>query len=99
MSGQDQTGRDELEQQPDDYDEDMNTDASFGEEADVPVPGSAEPIPPPHHTDLHPGDGLIEELPDNELERPRDSGQAPDDADISDTDLDNAEMDDSPNPR
>lgn len=98
MSGPDETGRDELEQ-PDDYADDMNTDANFDEGADVPVPGSAEPIPPPHHTDLHPGDGLIDELPDNELERPRDAGQAPDETSMTDTDLDNAEMDDSPNPR
>lgn len=98
MSGPDETGRDELEQ-PDDYADDMNTDANFDEGADVPVPGSAEPIPPPHHTDLHPGDGLVDELPDNELERPRDADQAPDEAGIPDADPDSAEMDESPNPR
>jgi hypothetical protein len=98
MSGQDETRRDES-QQPDDYDDDMNTDASFGDEADVPVPGSSAPAPSPRHTDLHPGDGLIDELPGNDGERPREAGQAPDETGMPDSDPGNAESDGAPNPR
>lgn len=94
MSGQDEDTRPESG----DFEDDVNTDASFGE-ADVPVPGSSKPPPTPGRTDLHPGDGLVDELPDNDGEQPRDAGMAPDETDMTDTDLDNAEMDGAPDPR
>lgn len=98
MSRENESGR-EQRQPADDFDDDVSTDADFGDGADVPVPGTSEPPPPPGRTDLHPGDGLTDELPDNDGERPREAGHSPDEADMPDSDLDNAEMDDSPNPR
>jgi hypothetical protein len=70
------------------------------EDDGVVIPGSAPPLSP-GRTDVNPDDQPgVDELPGNELERPRDGNDgAPIERETPDIDVDNAEMDDAPNPR
>ncbi|NKQ11295.1 hypothetical protein DQ405_012075 [Pseudomonas sp. SST3] len=64
------------------------------------IPGSAPPLSP-GRTDVNPDDQAgVDELPGNEPQAPRDRthGTATERG-TPDIDLDNAEMDDAPNPR
>ena len=66
----------------------------------VVIPGSAPPLSP-GRTDVNPDDQAgVDELPGSELERPREQTDGvPVERETPDVDVDNAEMDDSPNPR
>lgn len=66
----------------------------------VVIPGSAPPLSP-GRTDVNPDDQAgVDELPNNELGRPRDRADGvPIERKAPDIDVDNAEMDDTPNPR
>ncbi|AHL75614.1 hypothetical protein CH92_11065 [Stutzerimonas stutzeri] len=70
------------------------------EDDGVVIPGSAPPLSP-GRTDVNPDDQPgVDELPGNELERPRDGADGvPMERQTPDIDVDNAEMDDAPNPR
>lgn len=71
-----------------------------GEDDGVLVPGSAPPLSP-GRTDVNPDDQAgVDELPNNELEAPRDrQDETSIERETPDMDVDNAEMDDAPNPR
>lgn len=77
----------------------MDTRAE-NEDDGVVIPGSAPPLSP-GRTDVNPDDHAgVDELPDNELERPQDrTSDVPIERETPDIDIDNAEMDDVPNPR
>ncbi|HCJ30141.1 MAG TPA: hypothetical protein DHV63_12805 [Pseudomonas sp.] len=61
------------------------------------IPGSAPPLSP-GRTDVNPDDQAgVDELPDNELQVPQD--RTPIERETPDIDVDNAEVDDAPNPR
>ncbi|MBA1279193.1 MULTISPECIES: hypothetical protein [Pseudomonadaceae] len=63
------------------------------------IPGSAPPLSP-GRTDVNPDDQAgVDELPGNELETPRDGSDVPIERETPDIDVDNAEMDDAPDPR
>lgn len=65
----------------------------------VVIPGSAPPLSP-GRTDVNPDDQAgVDELPGNELEIPRDRSDDPIERETPDIDVDNAEMDDAPDPR
>lgn len=66
----------------------------------VRIPGSAPPLSP-GRTDVNPGEQAgVDELPGNELDRPRDrTDDMPIERETPDIDVDRAEMDDAPNPR
>lgn len=67
---------------------------------DGPLPTSQTPLSP-GRTDINPSDQPgIDELPDNEGAVPLDTDDdAPVQEEMADVDVDNAEMDDQPNPR
>ena len=67
---------------------------------DDPMPTAPDPLSP-GRTDLDPSDQPgIDELPDNEGEIPLDTDDdAPVQEEMIDVDVDNAELDDQPNPR
>lgn len=71
-----------------------------GEDDDVLIPGSAPPLSP-GRTDVNPDDQSgVDELPGNEPEAPLDGvDDTLIDHETPDIDVDNAEMDDTPNPR
>lgn len=63
------------------------------------IPGSAPPLSP-GRTDVNPDDQAgVDELPGNELDIPRDRSGDPSEREAPDIDVDNAEMDDAPDPR
>lgn len=66
----------------------------------VVIPGSAPPLSP-GSIDVNPDDQAgVDELPGNEMQRPRDGENGvPTEGETPDVDVDNAEMDDAPNPR
>jgi len=73
-----------------------NTRAN-NEDDGVLIPGSAPPLSP-GRTDVNPDDQAgVDELPDNELQVPQD--RTPIERETPDIDVDNAEVDDAPNPR
>jgi hypothetical protein len=80
----------------------MKTDTQLqgGTGADAPVPTSPDPLSP-GRTDLNPSDRPgVDELPGNEGQIPLETDDdAPVQEEMTDVDIDNAEMDDSPNPR
>jgi hypothetical protein len=80
----------------------MSTDTQLqgGTGTDDPVPASPDPLSP-GRTDLNPSDRPgIDELPDNEGQIPLEQDDdAPLQEEMTDLDVDNAEFDDSPNPR
>ena len=80
----------------------MKTDTRLqgGTGADDPVPTSPDPLSP-GRTDQNPSDRPgVDELPDNEGQIPLETDDdAPVQEEMTDVDVDNAELDDSPNPR
>ncbi|MGH8415824.1 MAG: hypothetical protein ACRER8_00805 [Pseudomonas sp.] len=64
------------------------------------TPESTDPLSP-GRTDLNPSDSPgVDELPDNEGQIPLETNdEAPLQEEMPDVDVDNAELDDSPNPR
>ncbi|MFJ3524317.1 hypothetical protein ACIPO9_17715 [Pseudomonas sp. NPDC090203] len=80
----------------------MNNDIDLqgGPGATDPVPGTTDPLSP-SRTDLNPSDAPgVDELPDNDGDTPKDSDdQAGHQEKMPDTEPDNAELDDQPNPR
>lgn len=80
----------------------MNTDTLLqgGMGGVDPMPTSPDPLSP-GRTDINPSDQPgVDELPDNEGEVPLDTDDdAPVQEEMIDVDIDNAEMDDEPNPR
>jgi hypothetical protein len=80
----------------------MNTETRLQSDlgGDDPMPTSPDPLSP-RRTDLHPSDQPgVDELPDNEGQTPADTDQeASRQQDMPDVDIDNAELDDQPNPR
>lgn len=80
----------------------MNKDTQLhsGRGNDEPLPASNEPLSP-GRTDVNPSDQAgVDELPDNEGLVPLDTNdEAPVQEEMPDVDVDNAEMDDQPNPR
>jgi hypothetical protein len=77
-----------------------NTTLPGGMGGDDPVPTSPDPLSP-GRTDINPSDRPgVDELPDNEGAIPLESNdEAPVMEEMTDVDVDNAEMDDQPNPR
>jgi hypothetical protein len=71
-----------------------------GEDDGVLIPGSAPPLSP-GRTDVNPDDQPgVDELPGNELDSPRDAtDDIPIEREAPDIDVDQAERDDTPNPR
>jgi hypothetical protein len=62
-------------------------------------PEHVDPLSP-GRTDLNPSDEAgIDELPNNEVDMPKDESTNPYEDGVPDIDTDNAEMDDHPNPR
>ena len=80
----------------------MKTDTQLqgGTGADDPVPTSPDPLSP-GRTDQNPSDRPgVDELPDNEGQIPLETDDdGPVQEEMTDVDVDNAELDDSPNPR
>jgi hypothetical protein len=80
----------------------MNTDTTLqgGMGGVDPMPTSPDPLSP-GRTDVNPSDQPgVDELPGNEGEIPLDTDDdAPVQEEMTDVDVDNAEMDDQPNPR
>lgn len=67
---------------------------------DIRFPPENTDLLSPGRTDLNPSDEPgIDELPDNELDMPKEEPATPYGDGVPDTDLDNAEMDDQPDPR
>jgi hypothetical protein len=77
----------------------MQTNLDMQSDVD-PLPASDNPLSP-GRTDINPSDQPgVDELPDNEGAIPLDTDDdAPVEEEMIDVDLDNAEMDDEPNPR
>lgn len=78
----------------------INTQLQGGAGGDDPVPESTDPLSP-GRTDLHPSDRPgVDEVADNAGETPLETyDDAPVQEEMTDVDVDNAEFDDSPNPR
>lgn len=77
-----------------------NTKLQSGIGGDDPMPTSPDPLSP-RRTDLNPSDQPgVDELPDNEGETPIETdSEASRQQNMPDVDVDNAELDDQPNPR